>query len=101
MASYSGTAALKAGFEHYRTLLDDGQTNKAWYAAGGRLRMPTLAVGGEHAVGSRLAEALRDVAPAVAAGVVPGSGHFVAEENPEALLAVITPFLTGTNGADR
>lgn len=100
VASYSGTPALRAGFEHYRTLLDDGETNRAWYTAGGRLPMPTLALGGEHAVGTRLADALRDVAPGVTAGIIPRSGHFVAEENPEGFLEVITPFLTHTNGVD-
>lgn len=99
--TYTGRDALRAGFEHYRTLLADGQANRDWYAAGGRLTVPTLALGGEHAVGTRLADALRDVASDLTTGVVPGSGHFLAEENPEAFLALLTPFVPASPQATR
>lgn len=72
---YSGRESLAAGFGHYRTLLDDGKTNRAWLEAGGRLQMPVLAVGGEHGVGASLADALREAAPSCAlpSSPVPGT----------------------------
>lgn len=93
VTAYSGHDSLRCGFEHYRTLLADGRTNRAWGAAGGTLRMPVLAVGAEHGTGSRLAEWIRPIAPHSQTLVVAGSGHFVPEERPAELLAALTPFL--------
>ncbi|MFJ8186558.1 alpha/beta fold hydrolase [Streptomyces sp. NPDC096105] len=92
-ASYRGRQALRAGFGHYRTLLEDGRTNSAWADAGGRLDMPLLAVGGEHNVGTGLADGLRHIAPHVRPSVIEGSGHFPPEERPAALLEELTAFL--------
>ncbi|MEV0276946.1 alpha/beta hydrolase [Streptomyces sp. NPDC050610] len=94
--AYSGAESLRCGFEHYRTLLADGQVNRTWYEEGGRLTMPVLALGGELGAGTRLADALRPAVPGVIAGVVPRSGHFVAEEDPGSFLEILVPFLTGT-----
>lgn len=94
--SYSGAESLRCGFAHYRTLLADGHINRTWHEEGGRLTMPVLAMGGESAVGAQLANALRPAAPGVTAGVVPHSGHFVAEEEPEQFLRILSPFLTET-----
>jgi pimeloyl-ACP methyl ester carboxylesterase len=93
-ASYRGHTALRSGFEHYRTLLEDGRTNRAWADAGGKLHMPLLAVGGQHNVGTRLADSLRPIAPRLHSAVIEGSGHFVPEEHPRALLDELTAFLT-------
>jgi pimeloyl-ACP methyl ester carboxylesterase len=94
-ADYGGRESLRAGFGHYRTLLDDGAANRAWYDSGGRLTMPVLAVGGERAVGNRLAEQIRPAASRVMAHVVPDAGHFVAEEHPGDLTRVLPRFLAG------
>ncbi|MFF3663841.1 alpha/beta fold hydrolase [Streptomyces olivochromogenes] len=92
-ASLRGPDALRGGFEHYRTLLQDGRDNRAWGEAGGVLTMPALAVGGEYSVGSYLAQTLRPVVPDVEEAVIAGSGHYIPDELPEDLLAVLTPFL--------
>jgi pimeloyl-ACP methyl ester carboxylesterase len=94
--SYEGREALRCGFAHYRTLLDDGRTNRAWGDAGGRFTMPVLAVGGEHAVAGRLADAARALAPKVQSAVIDGSGHFVAEERPAQLVAELVRFFQYT-----
>jgi pimeloyl-ACP methyl ester carboxylesterase len=92
-ASYRGHDALRSGFEHYRTLREDAETNRAWADSGHRLGVPLLAVGGQHNAGARLAGSLRPVAPDLRAAVIEGSGHFVPDERPDALLDVLTPFL--------
>ncbi|WP_330307617.1 MULTISPECIES: hypothetical protein [unclassified Streptomyces] len=56
-------------------------------------RMPVLAVGGEHGVGSYLADSLTSVAPHVMGAVIADSGHYIPDERPEALLATLAPFL--------
>jgi pimeloyl-ACP methyl ester carboxylesterase len=92
-ASLNSPDALRGGFEHYRTMLQDGRDNRAWGEAGGLLTMPVLAVGAEHSVGSYLAQTLRPVVPDVEEAVIAGSGHYIPDEHPEALLSVLTPFL--------
>jgi pimeloyl-ACP methyl ester carboxylesterase len=92
-AAYRGRASLTAGFAHYRTLLADGQANRSWGYAGRILSMPVLAVGGEHNAGTRLADALKPVAMDLTPAVIAGSGHFVPEEQPKRLLAVLDSFL--------
>lgn len=91
--SYAGPASLRGGFAHYRTLLHDGNINRAWRESGGQLTMPVLAVGGERAVGTALADGVRPAAPGVASAVIPNSGHFVAEEQPDHVLAALREFL--------
>ena len=53
--------------------------------------MPVLAIGGAKSFGEHVAEAMRLVADDVQGVVVPGAGHFVAEEAPEELLAALPP----------
>ncbi|MER7789420.1 alpha/beta hydrolase [Streptomyces sp. NPDC097640] len=92
-ASLRDPDTLRGGFEHYRTLLGDGRANRAWGEAGGVLTMPVLAVGGEHSVGSHLADSLRSVAPRLTEAVIADSGHYIPDERPEALLTAISSFL--------
>jgi pimeloyl-ACP methyl ester carboxylesterase len=55
--------------------------------------MPLLGIGGEASFGDHVGDALRAVADDVQSLVLPGVGHFVAEEAPEEFLAALTPFL--------
>jgi pimeloyl-ACP methyl ester carboxylesterase len=91
--AYHGRQRLRSSFGHYRTLLDDGRTNAAWAAAGNRLPMPVLAIGGDQAVGDGLALSLRPVAPHAETAVIAGSGHFLAEEQPAPLTERLLAFL--------
>ena len=58
------------------------------------LTMPVLAIGGELSYGAGVAEAMKSLADDVQGVVIPGTGHWVAEEAPEALLEALTGFLT-------
>jgi pimeloyl-ACP methyl ester carboxylesterase len=91
--AYSGREALRCGFAHYRTLLADGAVNRAWGDGGGRLNMPVLAIGGEFAVKLSLADSMRPVASNLESAVIEGSGHFVPEERPDALIEGLSMFL--------
>jgi len=55
--------------------------------------MPVLAIGGEASYGDHVAEAMRNLADDVQTAVIPGTGHWVAEDAPEATLAALTAFL--------
>ncbi|MFG2472260.1 alpha/beta fold hydrolase [Streptomyces canus] len=56
--------------------------------------MPVLAVGGEHSSGTRLTDSLDTAAPHLTGAVIPGSGHFVPEERPDAFAHELLPFLS-------
>ena len=89
LRTYTQPGALRAGFAYYRNLPRDAADNAALLATGFRLPMPVLALGGAK-TGSRgraadPEESMRRVAHAVTGFVVPDSGHFVPEEQPDAV----------------
>jgi pimeloyl-ACP methyl ester carboxylesterase len=55
--------------------------------------MPVLAIGGEASFGENVGNAVQVVADDVQSVVIPGVGHFVAEEAPEEMLTALTAFL--------
>ena len=55
--------------------------------------MPVLAIGGAASYGDHVGEAMKLVADDVQSVVIPDTGHWVAEEAPEAMLAALTAFL--------
>jgi len=57
------------------------------------LTMPVLAIGGELSYGGMVAEAMKSLADDVEGVVIPGTGHWVAEEAPEQLVEALTGFL--------
>jgi pimeloyl-ACP methyl ester carboxylesterase len=57
------------------------------------LTMPVLAVGGAASWGELVPNAMKELANDVQGVVIPGTGHWLAEESPKQLLAALTPFL--------
>jgi pimeloyl-ACP methyl ester carboxylesterase len=93
LRTYTQPGALRAGFALYRNIPNDIADNRALLGAGLRLKMPVLAVGGgrEEARGrGREPEAsLKEIADDVTGAVVADCGHFVPEERPEELAALL------------
>ena len=58
-----------------------------------RLTLPVLAIGGEESSGAGVGNTMKLVADDVQTVVLAGSGHWVAEQAPEELLAALTAFL--------
>ena len=89
LRTYSDPAALRAGFAYYRALPRDAADNAALLETGFRLPMPVLALGGEkdeaRGRGGEPEQSMRRVARDVTGFTVPDSGHFVPEEQPEAV----------------
>ncbi|MFZ3224203.1 MAG: alpha/beta hydrolase [Xanthobacteraceae bacterium] len=63
--------------------------------AKGKLKMPVLAIGGDHSYGAHLATEIGFAAANVRAAVIEDSGHWIMEEQPERAIAVILSFLKG------
>ncbi len=90
---YARPRAMHDAFEQFGAFSQDAIDNKAFLAAGGKLKMPILALGAEKSFGPGMAQDVRFVANNVTAGIVPDSGHWIMEENPQATVALVTEFL--------
>jgi pimeloyl-ACP methyl ester carboxylesterase len=91
-ALYARPGAMHAGFEQFKAFDQDAADNKEFVAAG-KLSMPILAIGGEKSFGPTMAVVMRAAATNVTEAVVPGSGHWVMEENPAATIKLVVDFL--------
>jgi pimeloyl-ACP methyl ester carboxylesterase len=58
------------------------------------LTMPVLGLGGEASAGDGVGGAMKQLAEDVDTAVIPGAGHWFAEEAPEETVAALTAFLT-------
>ena len=92
-ALYAQPHAMHDAFEQFGAFNQDAADNKALLAANGKLPMPILAVGGEKSFGSGMADEMRFVANNVTVGIVPASGHWIMEENPQATIALVSGFI--------
>jgi pimeloyl-ACP methyl ester carboxylesterase len=90
---YARPHAMHDAFEQFGAFGQDALDNKALLATGGKLKMPILALGAEKSFGLGMAEDLRWVAGDVTPGIVPESGHWIMDENPQATVRLITKFL--------
>ncbi len=91
--------ALRGSFEAYRAIEISSAQNVE--RKNHRLTIPVLAIGGEKSVGTGVSDTMKLVADDVQGVVISGSGHWVAEEAPEKLLAALTPFLSPYKTAAR
>jgi pimeloyl-ACP methyl ester carboxylesterase len=87
----SSRAALSGSFGFYRAW--DATTMQNGERQATKLTMPVLAMGGGTSSGAGPGGLMRLVANDVQGLVIPGAGHFVAEEAPDAVLAGLTKFL--------
>ncbi|TGT90482.1 MULTISPECIES: alpha/beta hydrolase [unclassified Mesorhizobium] len=91
---YARPHAMHDAFEQFKAFDQDAIDNQAMLASGGKLSMPVLAAGAEKSAGTSQADILRLVATDVTGAVVPASGHWIMEENPDATVKLITDFLS-------
>jgi len=84
-------AHLRGSFGFYRAIPTSSAQNEQ--RKGRRLTLPVLAIGGEESSGEGVGNTMKLVADQVQTVVLTGSGHWVAEQAPEQLLAALTEFL--------
>lgn len=89
---YALPGAMHSGFAQFAAFDQDAADNQALLAKG-KLSMPVLAVGGEKSFGPMMATVMRFAANNVREAVVPDSGHWIMEENPQATIRIIRDFL--------
>ncbi|GHH59297.1 epoxide hydrolase [Streptomyces umbrinus] len=90
---YTGPDAMRGGFEHYATLVEDGRTARVY----GPVGMPVLVLNGEHGLPQGvLLDGARDAATDVRADIVPGAAHTFAADNPQGTAERLARFFTTT-----
>ena len=89
VSSYSAPGGMRAGFEYYRAFPITVEQNKEH--AGIKLSMPVLALGGEY-TGNAALTSMKSLATDVRGGIIPNSGHWIAEEQPDYLSKELTKF---------
>jgi pimeloyl-ACP methyl ester carboxylesterase len=95
--AYSAPGAMRAGFELYRAFDRDADDNRNALKRNGKLAVPVLAVGGESSTsGPVVEEMMREVADHVTGYRVPGTAHWIAEENPQAFTTRLLEFIKTT-----
>jgi pimeloyl-ACP methyl ester carboxylesterase len=90
---YAAPGRMHAGFGQFAAFERDAVDNRAWLAGHGKITMPVLAVGGAASFGSIMAVVAQAGAIDVEERVIPGSGHWLMEEQPVATVAAIRGFL--------
>ena len=88
---FSTRDSLRGSFGWYRAL--DTTIAQNAQRKSRRLTMLVLAIGGDASFGQHVGEAVTAVADDVQSVVIPGTGHFVAEEAPDEMLAALAAFL--------
>ncbi|MGW3248879.1 alpha/beta fold hydrolase [Streptomyces sp. NPDC001070] len=88
---YSDPETLRGSFGLYRAW--DATVEQNGQRAATKLTMPVLAIGGEESWGPLVGGAMGGLADNVRSVVIPGAGHWVAEQAPQEMLAALTDFL--------
>jgi pimeloyl-ACP methyl ester carboxylesterase len=97
VSSYSAPGGMRAGFEYYRAFPINEEQNKALSET--KLQIPVLALGGDiypalggDAPGNFALNSTQGLAENVKGVIVPLSGHYIAEEQPEFLADQLLKF---------
>ena len=93
-SAYSAPGAMRAGFELYRAFDQDARENREALARNGKLKIPVLALYGEISNTSvGVEKMMHEYAENVTGLQVPRTGHWIAEENPEAFTKSLLQFI--------
>jgi pimeloyl-ACP methyl ester carboxylesterase len=99
---YSAPGAMRAGFEYYRAFDEDAQQNKALVNQS-KLQIPVLVLAGDiypiafggDVPGNPVLNGVKALAENVNGTVVPLSGHWIPEEQPEFVIEQLVNFFGG------
>ncbi|MEN8584742.1 alpha/beta hydrolase [Burkholderia sp. RS01] len=96
--SFEAPGAMRALFEAYAAFERDVEIHRANLAEHGKIHMPVLATGGaEQSLARNYAPMMEEIASDVTGHLVPDSGHWVPEENPEYLARLLVDFDSAQN----
>lgn len=94
---YERPGGMTQGFAYYRAVAKSAQQNLA--LSHQKLPMPTLALGGDQAVGDNLRQSMEGFVEHVEGGVVQDCGHYVMEEQLEQVAGRLLAFFRAVEGS--
>lgn len=95
---FKAPGAMRAGFELYRAFEVDKVDNLRWLREKGKVKVRAMVLGGEGSLEAlKSVEMARQVDEEVVEGVVEGSGHWIAEEQPEVFTKKVIGFIECQN----
>ncbi len=94
LRAYEQPGAIRAGLDLYRAFEQDAADIRAALATGGKLTMPCLGLHGEASLthSGGVEEIGHEIAEVVTVEGIAGAGHWMAEENPQALVEAVLRF---------
>ena len=92
--AYSAPGAMHAAFEWYRAFPEDIRQNRAQLRT--KLAMPVLMLGGAQSGAPLMLETAQEIATHYETGSVENCGHWMAEEQPEAVSERVLAFIDDT-----
>ena len=103
VSHYSSPGGMRAGFEYYRAFSQDAEDNKE-SAAMGKITIPVLvlsgdiypALGGDFP-GNTTLNSIQALAENVKGTIVPYSGHWIPEEQPDFVIEQLSKFFGNSN----
>jgi pimeloyl-ACP methyl ester carboxylesterase len=92
--AYTQPGAMRAGFDLYRAFPQDAEDILQALASDGKLTVPCLGLTGSASLlhAGAVEEVGHAIADTVSVAEIPGSGHWIAEENPTDLVASVLRF---------
>ena len=99
--AYSRPGALRAGFADYRATPEDLEHDAADLDSGNTVDIPVQVLWGDGGLpaGMDVVDAWTPFAPRAFGQAVADCGHFIAEEQPRALVDLLKPYLASTTGS--
>ena len=91
---YAKPHAMHDAFEQFKAFPHQDRVDNHAFRAAGPAELPVLALGGEEILWRENEDGLDDVAANVKSGVIPESGHWIMEENPQATTRLVLDFLS-------
>jgi pimeloyl-ACP methyl ester carboxylesterase len=86
--------AIRAALEVYRAFERDAEENKQWLKKHGKVRVPSLLMMGDKFMLAQSAESMAaEYHESARVSVIEESGHYIAEENPEAFVKGVLEFV--------
>jgi pimeloyl-ACP methyl ester carboxylesterase len=98
VSHYSAPGGMRAGFEYYRAFSINEEQNKEYSKV--KLPMPVLALGGEYSFGTAALDSMKSLATDVRGDIVPLSGHWIPEEQPDFVIEQLVNFFGGSNSTN-
>ncbi|KAL9013143.1 MAG: hypothetical protein Q9173_002137 [Seirophora scorigena] len=91
---YAAPGAMRAGFNVYRAFEEDKVDNRRWLEEKGKVKARAMVLNGEGSSHAQGADSMaKEVHEDFVVGLVEGSGHWIAEENPEGFVKKVMGFI--------